>query len=395
MADMAVFANNELGLSVRNKLNILRSDYNARQNAAAKSLFGNDGATAGEAKFLTASEAKAVLQYVIADIPSLQDALNAKAALSHTQSISTIIGLIDALGAKADLVDANMSGNTRADTPTIGDNSRRVATTEFVAIAIAALIDSSPGFLDTFNEIAEALGNDPDFATTMLNALAGKQPLSSVLNLIAGLTPDANKLPYFSANNAAAVTDFSAVARILIAQTTVAAMRSTLEIPNPIQWILESHTLKTPLTGNTTATDLNAGTLNIIPLNTFTSQNQKITYKFVFYVEASGASTVSPIVLTLRFNATTIATYSIPSATPTQSYVEWDVDVVPMAANQQRIRHEARIVQPNGTTTRTISARTLAAAATGVDLNVNIIGQLGTASDVITLADIDVTKQAF
>lgn len=41
---------------------------------------------------------------------------------------------------------------------------------------VAALVDTSPGTLDTLNELAAALGDDPDFATTVLNALAGKAP---------------------------------------------------------------------------------------------------------------------------------------------------------------------------------------------------------------------------
>ncbi|ECE6505651.1 hypothetical protein DRK09_25895, partial [Salmonella enterica subsp. salamae] len=40
--------------------------------------------------------------------------------------------------------------------------------------------------LDTLAELAEALGNDPNFATTMLNALAGKQPLNETLTNLSG-----------------------------------------------------------------------------------------------------------------------------------------------------------------------------------------------------------------
>jgi hypothetical protein len=40
--------------------------------------------------------------------------------------------------------------------------------------AIAALVNSSPAALDTLNELAAALGNDANFATTMTTALAGK-----------------------------------------------------------------------------------------------------------------------------------------------------------------------------------------------------------------------------
>ncbi|QIG57920.1 hypothetical protein SEA_PAULODIABOLI_235 [Microbacterium phage PauloDiaboli] len=43
-----------------------------------------------------------------------------------------------------------------------------------VAAAVAALTDSAPGALDTLNELAAALGDDPNFATTITNSLAGK-----------------------------------------------------------------------------------------------------------------------------------------------------------------------------------------------------------------------------
>ncbi len=45
--------------------------------------------------------------------------------------------------------------------------------------AVAALVASSPAALDTLNELAEALGDDANFATTVTNALALKAPLAS------------------------------------------------------------------------------------------------------------------------------------------------------------------------------------------------------------------------
>lgn len=61
-----------------------------------------------------------------------------------------------------------------------------------LATYITALIsDSAPGTLDTLNELAAALGDDPNFATTMATALAGKQPLDSDLTAIAALTTTA------------------------------------------------------------------------------------------------------------------------------------------------------------------------------------------------------------
>ena len=49
-----------------------------------------------------------------------------------------------------------------------------VATEQYVSTQIANLVSSAPATLDTLNELAAALGDDPNFATTMTNALAGK-----------------------------------------------------------------------------------------------------------------------------------------------------------------------------------------------------------------------------
>ena len=61
-------------------------------------------------------------------------------------------------------------------------------TTEaYVGTQIAALIDSSPATLDTLNELAAALGDDPNFATTVATSIAGKVDDSQVLtNVPAG-----------------------------------------------------------------------------------------------------------------------------------------------------------------------------------------------------------------
>ncbi|OUE57619.1 phage tail protein [Citrobacter amalonaticus] len=66
------------------------------------------------------------------------------------------------------------TGTPKAPTASAGNNSTQLANTAFVQAAIAALVASSPAALDTLNELAAALGNDPNFAATMTNALAGK-----------------------------------------------------------------------------------------------------------------------------------------------------------------------------------------------------------------------------
>jgi hypothetical protein len=66
-----------------------------------------------------------------------------------------------------------------ANTITIAVDTSSIATQSYVTTAISNLVNSAPGALDTLNEIAAALGNDSNFATTITNALALKAPLAS------------------------------------------------------------------------------------------------------------------------------------------------------------------------------------------------------------------------
>ncbi len=80
---------------------------------------------------------------------------------------------------KANLVSPTFTGTPSAPTPAAGTNTTQIATTAFVSTAVANLVSSAPSTLDTLNELATALGDDPNFATTMTNALATKAPLAS------------------------------------------------------------------------------------------------------------------------------------------------------------------------------------------------------------------------
>lgn len=91
-----------------------------------------------------------------------------------------------AVNQRAPLASPAFTGVPTAPTAGQSTNNTQIATTAFVKTALAALVDSSPAALDTLNELAEALGNDPNFATTMTNALAGKQPLDNTLTALSG-----------------------------------------------------------------------------------------------------------------------------------------------------------------------------------------------------------------
>ena len=73
----------------------------------------------------------------------------------------------------------DLTGKTvTVSTASAGDNDTSVASTAYVDVAIANLADSAPSTLNTLNELAAALGDDPNYATTTTAAIAGKLPLS-------------------------------------------------------------------------------------------------------------------------------------------------------------------------------------------------------------------------
>jgi len=82
----------------------------------------------------------------------------------------------------ARLADPIFSGTPTAPTATTGTNTTQLATTAFVAAAVADLIGSAPGALDTLEEFATALQNNPDQITDILTAQAGKLTASSNLS---------------------------------------------------------------------------------------------------------------------------------------------------------------------------------------------------------------------
>ncbi|EPH6731113.1 tail fiber protein [Escherichia coli] len=132
--------------------------------------------------------------------------------------------VMDETNKKAPLNSPALTGTPTTPTARQGTNNTQIASTAFVMAAIAALVDSSPDALNTLNELAAALGNDPNFATTMTNALAGKQPKDATLTALAGLATAADKFPYFTGNDVASLATLTEVGRDILAKSTVAAV---------------------------------------------------------------------------------------------------------------------------------------------------------------------------
>ncbi|EFB7397942.1 phage tail protein [Escherichia coli] len=166
---------------------------------------------------------KAAITALINGAPGTLDTLKEiAAAINNDPNFSTTIN--NALALKAPLASPALTGVPTAPTAAQGTNNTQIATTAYVRAAISALVGSSPEALDTLNELAAALGNDPNFATTMTNALAGKQPLDATLTALAGLATGANKLPYFTGTDTVSQTDLTSVGRDILAKTSVLAV---------------------------------------------------------------------------------------------------------------------------------------------------------------------------
>ena len=132
--------------------------------------------------------------------------------------------VMDETNKKAPLNSPALTGTPTTPTAQQGTNNTQIASTAFVMAAIAALVDSSPDALNTLNKLAAALGNDPNFATTMTDALAGKQPKDATLTALAGLATAADRFPYFTGNDVASLATLTEVGRDILAKSTVAAV---------------------------------------------------------------------------------------------------------------------------------------------------------------------------
>lgn len=172
----------------------------AAASDTSASLAAQSSAAAGAAA--TRAEDAAKWAEDIADVISLEDASLTKKGIvklsSATDSVSealaatpkavkTVMGEVQA---KAPLDSPALTGTPTAPTPETTAAGIEIATAAFVAAKVAQLVGSAPETLDMLKELADALGNYPNFATTVLNKLAGKQPLDDTLTALSGKSVD-------------------------------------------------------------------------------------------------------------------------------------------------------------------------------------------------------------
>jgi len=189
-----------------------------------------------------ATDVKALATLVNNNAANL-DALTTTAKSNLVAAINELDALIEALsgGGSAesldDLTDVTITG------PVVGHVLRHngtvftnvLGTDYFVSpamltAAVDAVIAAAPGALDTLNELADALGDDPNFAATMTTALAGKQPLDAMLTALASLTTVADRYIYFTGADTPVLGTITAFARTILDDADAAAVRTTIGV---------------------------------------------------------------------------------------------------------------------------------------------------------------------
>ncbi|EAN9991098.1 phage tail protein [Salmonella enterica subsp. enterica serovar Enteritidis] len=169
----------------------------AAASDTSASLAAQSSTAAGAAA--TRAEDAAKRAEDIADVISLEDASltkkgivklssatdsDSEALAATPKAVKTVMGEVQA---KAPLDSPALTGTPTAPTPETTAAGIEIATAAFVAAKVAQLVGSAP---ETLKELADALGNDPNFATTVLNKLAGKQPLDETLTALSGKSVD-------------------------------------------------------------------------------------------------------------------------------------------------------------------------------------------------------------
>ena len=126
--------------------------------------------------------------------------------------LSSVSGISDSSTSTAITIDSSQNVSfagtitATAATQAASDNSTKLATTAYVTTALANLVVSAPGTLNTLNELAAALGDDANFSTTITNSIATKLSLTGG-TLTGGLTATA-----FAVNSGGSTSDISGTA---------------------------------------------------------------------------------------------------------------------------------------------------------------------------------------
>ncbi|GCH57550.1 phage side tail fiber protein [Escherichia coli] len=151
---------------------------------------------------------------------------------SQTEAATSLAvsNVMNEVKTKASLDSPVFTGTPMTPTPPDDASGLETVNAAFVRKLLAALVGSSPETLDTLNELAEALGNDPAFSVTIMKMLAGKQPLNPVLTALGSLPSGEDGFPSFSGNGQCSLAPVSEKGKQLLSQSTAEEMCDVLGI---------------------------------------------------------------------------------------------------------------------------------------------------------------------
>ena len=153
---------------------------NARLGATASvTLTGDVTGTASfssNAVSITTTVADDSHNHIIDNVDGLQTALDAKASLVQLASTNTAIRT---------LTTANLNKIAQVEANLLASNT---AIRSYVDTEVSALVDTAPAALDTLNELAAALGDDENFATTVSTNLGNKADKVTTITAGTGLS---------------------------------------------------------------------------------------------------------------------------------------------------------------------------------------------------------------
>lgn len=129
--------------------------------------------------------------HIISNVNGLQEALDSKGSASDVAALQELVGdtsvssqiisainsidyPVDSINGKVGAVTLTASDVGALPSSTIIPSIDGLATETYVNNKVAGIVDSAPETLDTLNELATALGNDPNFATTVATQIGNK-----------------------------------------------------------------------------------------------------------------------------------------------------------------------------------------------------------------------------
>ena len=203
---------------------------------------------------------------------------------------------------KTELANVATSGDYTdlINTPTI-PSTEGLATETYVQNKIAEVVNSAPGTLDTLNELAQALGNDPNFATTMATEL-GKKANTANLATVAtsGSYNDLSDTPTIpSVGNGTLTIQKNGTSAGTFTANATTDKTINIIVPTKVSELTDDVVKGKylPLTGGTMTGNININNKTITNLKTPTADTEAANKKYVDDSKSSivGTSTTYPI----------------------------------------------------------------------------------------------------